>query len=317
MTTPTSTITAQELARPPRRPVADDRRRPAARGLQRLAPRATRRAAATSPAPSRSRSTGSGRVDEPEIERLLAGKGVAPDRDVVVYGDGVDDAAHASPTRSTRFGIAGVRVLRRRVRGVGRGSRRCRSRQLPKYEQARPHRLAAPGAGGRAPEAAPDRRLPAVPRQLRRPRGVRGGAHPGRPLPRHELARGPGRLEPPLARGARRGAPRARHHQGHDGRRLRPRHRGRREREVARSTRRPDRGDAGADDPALRRRRRRPPARRRLRLVGPRRQPGRDDACASRRRSPTSGGRSRSGPRSSSTSTRPSRSSPTPTARPS
>ena len=64
-------------------------------------------------------------------------------------------------------------------------------------------------AGGR-PEAAPTGHVPPVPRQLRRPRGVRRGPHPGRPLPRHELARGPGRLEPPLAGGARRRAPRAR-----------------------------------------------------------------------------------------------------------
>jgi thiosulfate/3-mercaptopyruvate sulfurtransferase len=49
-------------------------------------------------------------VDEPEIGRLLAGKDVVAARDVVVYGDGLDDAgllAAALPS----FGITRVRVL--------------------------------------------------------------------------------------------------------------------------------------------------------------------------------------------------------------
>jgi thiosulfate/3-mercaptopyruvate sulfurtransferase len=48
-------------------------------------------------------------VDEPEIARLLAGKGVAPDRDVVVYGVGADDASTLAQTLS-RIGITGVRI---------------------------------------------------------------------------------------------------------------------------------------------------------------------------------------------------------------
>ena len=76
--------------------------------------------------------------------------------------------------------------------------------RLPEVRQARPRRLAAPGPRGRAPRGRAGRQVPALPRELRRARGVRGGPHPRRPLPRHELARGPRRLEPPFARGHRR-----------------------------------------------------------------------------------------------------------------
>ena len=99
-------------------------------------------------------------------------------------------------------------------------------------------------SGGRARRA-----RAALPRELRRPRGVRGGPPARRPLPRHELAGGPGRLEPPLAGGARRGRPVARHHAPHDRHPLRPRHRGRRQREVAGPPGRPDRRHAGGPDP--------------------------------------------------------------------
>jgi thiosulfate/3-mercaptopyruvate sulfurtransferase len=49
-------------------------------------------------------------VDEPEIARLLAGKGVTSDRDVVVYGDGADDA-QAVAERLADFGIDAVTLL--------------------------------------------------------------------------------------------------------------------------------------------------------------------------------------------------------------
>jgi thiosulfate/3-mercaptopyruvate sulfurtransferase len=49
-------------------------------------------------------------VDEPEIARLLAGKGVTSDRDVVVYGDGADDA-QAVAERLADFGIDAVTIL--------------------------------------------------------------------------------------------------------------------------------------------------------------------------------------------------------------
>ena len=48
-------------------------------------------------------------VDEPEIARLLAGKGIAPDREVVVYGNDVDDASAVAGALE-RFGITGARV---------------------------------------------------------------------------------------------------------------------------------------------------------------------------------------------------------------
>jgi thiosulfate/3-mercaptopyruvate sulfurtransferase len=48
-------------------------------------------------------------VDEPEIARLLAGKGVAPDRDVVVYGAGFDDAA-AIVDKLTTLGVTDARI---------------------------------------------------------------------------------------------------------------------------------------------------------------------------------------------------------------
>jgi thiosulfate/3-mercaptopyruvate sulfurtransferase len=49
-------------------------------------------------------------VDEPEIARLLAGKGVTSDRAVVVYGDGADDA-QAVAERLADFGIDAVTLL--------------------------------------------------------------------------------------------------------------------------------------------------------------------------------------------------------------
>jgi thiosulfate/3-mercaptopyruvate sulfurtransferase len=49
-------------------------------------------------------------VDEPEIARLLAGKGVTSDRDIVVYGDGADDA-QAVAERLADFGIDAVTIL--------------------------------------------------------------------------------------------------------------------------------------------------------------------------------------------------------------
>ena len=48
-------------------------------------------------------------VDEPEIARLLAGKGVAPDRDVVVYGRGAEDAETVAASLEA-FGVPGARV---------------------------------------------------------------------------------------------------------------------------------------------------------------------------------------------------------------
>src|SRR6187399_1533207 len=49
-------------------------------------------------------------VDEAEIARLLASKGVTTDRDIVVYGDGADDAG-ALAARLEALGIENVQVL--------------------------------------------------------------------------------------------------------------------------------------------------------------------------------------------------------------
>jgi thiosulfate/3-mercaptopyruvate sulfurtransferase len=48
-------------------------------------------------------------VDAPEIARSLADKGITPGRDIVVYGDGVDDAGTFA-ARLPTFGIDGARI---------------------------------------------------------------------------------------------------------------------------------------------------------------------------------------------------------------
>ena len=58
------------------------------------------------------------------------------------------------------------------------------------------------------------------------PRSTPRRTFPARVVPRHELAREPGRLEPAHARGARASPRRARHQPRRDGRPVRPRHRG-------------------------------------------------------------------------------------------
>ncbi len=49
-------------------------------------------------------------VDDAEIERLLDAKGIVAGRDIVVYGDGVDDAA-ALTARLDALGVDGARIL--------------------------------------------------------------------------------------------------------------------------------------------------------------------------------------------------------------
>ena len=253
--------------------------------------------------------------DDDEVVRLLHSKGIVASQEVVLYGDGADDVAagreqarRPRPRDGARPTSDGWRdwaadetpAARAPARTTTSSSTPTGSASVLAGEPPRP----------RQPE------VPALPRQLRRPGGVRGGPSPRRALPRHQPAREPGRLEPPHAGGARRRPARARHHPRHDGHPLRPRYRGRRQREVAGPPGRPDRRHARRADPALRRRRRRPPARRRLRRVGPGGQPARDHAPRAdarrvvRRPDPA---RART---SSSTSTRPRRSSPTGRRRP-
>jgi 3-mercaptopyruvate sulfurtransferase SseA len=51
-----------------------------------------------------------GSVDEAEIERLLDAKLITPDREVIVYGDGAEDAARFIDALS-KFGVDGARAL--------------------------------------------------------------------------------------------------------------------------------------------------------------------------------------------------------------
>ena len=193
--------------------------------------------------------------------------------------------------------IEHVERLRRRASRAWAARPDLPVESLPNYEKlVHPDWLRELIDGG-APEAVRGRPVPALPRELRRARGVRGGSPPRCRLPGHELARGPGRLEPALGR------PRSRRPCSgsgitarHDGGALRSRHRGQRQREVAGSPGGTDRGDPGGAHPALRRRRRRPPARRGLRPVGHAGHPLETVARASRHRSRPSARRSRSGP---------------------
>ncbi len=65
--------------------------------------------AGTSRARSRSPAGGSPRVDEAELERVLDSKGIVPSRNVILYGDGVEDVAGLA-TRLRERGHQGVRV---------------------------------------------------------------------------------------------------------------------------------------------------------------------------------------------------------------
>ncbi len=49
-------------------------------------------------------------VDDAEIDRLLTAKGVTTDRDIVIYGDGADDAG-ALATRLAALGVDRVQTL--------------------------------------------------------------------------------------------------------------------------------------------------------------------------------------------------------------
>ena len=148
-------------------------------------------------------------VDEVEVERLLREKSIVSGREVVLSGGRSERSG--VPEQAGRPGARRCPSPRGRLGRVGR--RHLTSRRAPaELRAARPSRmaLAAPcggPAGGRT-----DGRLPALPRQLRGSRGVRGKPPPGRALPRHEPAREPDRLEPPLARGARDGAAQSRDH---------------------------------------------------------------------------------------------------------
>ena len=142
-----------------------------------------------------------GTVDDAEIHRLLAAKQVTADRDVVVYGDGPDDATGFAGALAT-LGVEGALVYDAGFPAWAADASRPLER-LPRYESLVHIPWLRDVLGGRSPEAPPNDELPPVPRQFRGPRGIRRGPHPGRALPRHELAGGSGRLEPPVTRGHR------------------------------------------------------------------------------------------------------------------
>ena len=145
-----------------------------------------------------------GRVDEAEVQRLLAqGRRRRPRASSSTATTPDDAAARGRGSRSSAS--TGVRVYET-AGPPGRPTRRLPIERLPNYEQLVHTDWLRELLAGERPEAPPTEQVPAVPRQLRRPGGVRGGPHPGRALSRHQLARGPGRLEPPLAGGARGGA---------------------------------------------------------------------------------------------------------------
>jgi len=175
-----------------------------------------------SPAPSPFPAAWLDSVDGPEIERLLTRKGIVAGQEIAVYGQGPDDARAFVAGLDAR-GIHGARI---HDEGFGAWAadpdlpidRLARHDRLVHIEVARagPRRWTAGGGAGR--------QVPAVPRQLRGSRGIRGGPRPGRAVPRHELAREPGRLESPVAGGARGRGPGARDHERHDGRAVWPGH---------------------------------------------------------------------------------------------
>ena len=85
-------------------------------------------------------------VDEPEIARLLAGKGLTSDREVVVYGQDAEDTAAFSAALSA-FGVPGARVYSEGF-GAWAADPHPPDRAAAAVPEARAHRLAASGAGG-------------------------------------------------------------------------------------------------------------------------------------------------------------------------
>jgi thiosulfate/3-mercaptopyruvate sulfurtransferase len=93
-------------------------------------------------------------VDEPEIARLLAGKGITPDREIAVYGTGADDAGTFA-ARLVEFGIPGARVFPAGFAAWAADP------TLPVERLAQYHKLVhidwlQQVLGGERPEAAPD-----------------------------------------------------------------------------------------------------------------------------------------------------------------
>jgi thiosulfate/3-mercaptopyruvate sulfurtransferase len=92
-------------------------------------------------------------VDEPEIARLLAGKGIAPDREVVVYGDDADDSTAVAGALE-RFGITGARVYDAGF-AAWAADDSLPVEKLPKYDRLVTIDWLRQVLAGESPEAAP------------------------------------------------------------------------------------------------------------------------------------------------------------------
>ena len=92
-------------------------------------------------------------VDEPEIARLLASKGIAPGRELVVYGAGASDAATVAEGLG-RFGIPGARVYDAGF-GAWAADPSLPVEKLPRYERLVHIEWLRQVLAGDTPEAAP------------------------------------------------------------------------------------------------------------------------------------------------------------------
>jgi thiosulfate/3-mercaptopyruvate sulfurtransferase len=94
-------------------------------------------------------------VDEPEIARLFAGKGITADRAIVVYGDGAADASRLAE-RLAGFGVEGARVYEPGF-AAWAADPALPVERLPKYEKLVHIDWLKAVLAGETPEAAPTR----------------------------------------------------------------------------------------------------------------------------------------------------------------
>ena len=128
------------------------------------------------------------RLDGPDLQVLLEDKGLTMSSEIVVYGD--PDATSLFRSRAAAHLQAPLRAYADGLADWSSDGSRPVDK-LPRHEKlVHPAWLSELLAGG-TPEAAPARAVPPVPRELRRPGGIRRQPHPGRALPRHESAREP------------------------------------------------------------------------------------------------------------------------------
>jgi thiosulfate/3-mercaptopyruvate sulfurtransferase len=95
-----------------------------------------------------------GTVDEPEIARLLAGKGITSDRDVVIYGRGTEDAT-AFAAALPDFGVDGARVYADGF-GAWAADDALPIERLPQYQKLVHIDWLRQVLAGERPEAAPE-----------------------------------------------------------------------------------------------------------------------------------------------------------------